>query len=346
VNWTTVLAVAKTTFREFWRSPEAVFWTYGFPVLMSVVLGFAFRPQEPAKVPVAVLAAQEGATDSEPLRVLLAVDPRLDVQSLDEAAADAAIARGRVALVVRGTPAAPVVRSDPTRPEAEIGRLLVERALAGTVAPAAQPVQEIEDRPGSRYIDFLIPGLIGLNLLGAGLWGVGFNLVQWRTGNLLRRLLVTPMGRSEFLLGFLLSRLVLVLPESFAICGFGWLCFDVPFRGSLAAASVLMLAGSLAFSGLGILIASRSRTLEGVAGLMNLVLLPMWLLGGSFFSSERMTGILGWVADSLPMTWFNDAMRDLMLEPGGFAAAWPAIVGLVAVALASHGIALRIFRWV
>jgi ABC-type multidrug transport system permease subunit len=107
-----------------------------------------------------------------------------------------------------------------------------------------------------------------------------------------------------------------------------------------------MLAGSLAFSGLGILIASRARTLEGVAGLMNLVLLPMWLLGGSFFSNDRMTGVLGLVADALPMTWFNRALRDLMLEPVGFGAAAVAIAGLVAFAAVCHAVALRIFRWV
>src|SRR5262249_45144800 len=147
-----------------------------------------------------------------------------------------------------------------------------------------------------------------------------FNLVQYRTQNLLRRLFVTPMRRAEFLCGFLMSRLVLALPESAVIVLFGVVFWGVPFRGSVAAAALLLLAAALAFSGLGILGASRAKTVEVVAGLMNLCLLPMWLLGGAFFSNERMQGVLRWCAESMPLTWCNDGMRDLMLAPGGFAA--------------------------
>jgi ABC-2 type transport system permease protein len=356
-----VLAVARTTFREFWRSPEAVFWTYGFPILMAVVLGFAFRPGDLPPVPVAVVASGPAAgagTDAgadardDALAAALQREPRLQIERLAPADADRALARGRVAAVVRAADAAggpdgvPVVRADPARPEAEVAQLLVERALRAAQAPPS-PVYagEAEDRPGSRYIDFLIPGLIGLNLLGAGMWGVGFNLVQMRTQHLLRRLAVTPMRRGEFLFGYLLGRFVLVVPEAAAIVGFGVLVWGVPFRGSVLAAALLVIVGGFAFAGLGCLLASRARTIEGVAGLMNLFQLPMWLLGGTFFDNERLTGVVRWAAEAMPLTHANRALRDVMLEPGTLGDTALPLLGLAAFAAACFGLALRVFRW-
>ena len=339
MNLAATMAVAKTAFREFWRTPEAVFWTYGFPVLMTIVLGIVFKPAAPAPIPIAVVAG----ADAEALRATLAGNPRLQVEVLDAAGADAALARGGIHALVRGPLTAAVVRADPMRPDAELARLQLERALRG--GSWQQPVFEAEDRPGARYIDFLVPGLVGLNLMGAGLWGIGFNLVQYRSQNLLRRLLVTPLRRSEFLAGFLLSRLLLLLFESAAIVAFGALVWGVPLRGSLPATCALILAGSLAFVGLGILVASRARTIEGVAGLMNVCMLPMWLLGGAFFSNERMTGVMHWIAQSLPLTQCNDGLRDLMLAPGGFAAVAGPLVYLGLFAGACFLVALRIFRW-
>ncbi len=337
-----VMAMAKTTFREFWRSPEAVFWTYGFPLMMAIVLGFAFRPGELPPVPVAVVAGEQ----AEAIAATLRHNPRLHVEVLDEAAADRALARGRVALLLRGQGGEPVLRADPTRPEAEVARMLVERALRDARDGPGQPIaSEVEDRPGSRYIDFLIPGLLGLNLLGAGMWGVGFNLVQMRTQHLLRRLFVTPMRRSEFLCGYLLGRFVLVVPEAAAIILFGVLLWGVPLRGSLAAVALLVVVGGMAFSGLGCLLATRPRTIEGIAGVMNAAQLPMWLLGGAFFSNERLEGIVRWAAEVMPLTHLNRALRDVMLEPGGLRdVMWP-LVGLSAFAVVCFLLALRLFRW-
>jgi len=328
-------------FSEFWRAPEAVFWTYGFPLLMTLVLGFAFQPSDPPPIQVAVVAG----SDADSLARILRDNSRLEVEVLELAVADSALARGRVGLVVRGPLAAPALRADPVRPEAELARLHVERALRDGDGAWNGPRFEAESRPGSRYVDFLIPGLIGMNLLGAGMWGIGFNLVQYRTQHLLRRLFVTPLGRGEFLAGFLLSRLVLVIPESAVIALFGIVLWDVPFRGSIPTACVFVLCSSLAFSGLGILMASRAKTIEGVAGLINACLLPMWLLGGVFFSNDRMEGILGFAANALPLTWCSDGLRDLMLEPSGLEDVAAPILWLALFATGCYLMALRLFRW-
>jgi ABC-type multidrug transport system permease subunit len=336
-----VWAVAVSQFREFWRTPEALFWTYGFPLIMAVVLGFAFRPAAPEPVPIAIVASDQAL----PLLQRLAADARLRVEVLDAEAADRALARGRIALLVKGGSAAPVLRADPTRPEAELAQLLVARALQAPPDGAVAVAHEVEDRPGSRYIDFLIPGLIGLNLLGAGMWGFGFNLVQMRTQNLLRRLSTTALTRGEFLLGYLLGRFVLVIPEAVVIALFGVFLWDVPFRGSWVAFLLVVAAGGFAFAGLGCLLASRAKTTEGVAGLMNLFLLPMWLLGGSFFSNDRFTGVMQWAADLMPLTHVNRALRDLMLEPGTLADVAAPLTGILAFAALCFLLGLRLFRW-
>ncbi|MBX3461599.1 MAG: ABC transporter permease [Planctomycetes bacterium] len=337
-----VRAIAAVTFREFWRSPDAVFWTYGFPLLMALVLGYAFQTPSPQPLPVAVVASAE----AEAIVARLQRDPRLRPEVLAADAADRSLARGRTALLVRPTAQGPVLRSDPTRPDAELARLLVERALRPAGAES-QPalVGEVEDRPGSRYIDFLIPGLIGLNLLGAGMWGIGFNLVHLRTQRLLRRLVVTPMRPREFLLGFLLGRGVLVVPEAIAIALFGALVWGVPFRGSLLAFALLVLAGGFAFMGLGCLLAARPRTIEAIAGLTNLCQLPMWLLGGVFFSNERFDGALQWLVEAVPLTHLNGALRDVMLEPAGLIDVAAPLGGLVAFGALCFVLAVRWFRW-
>jgi ABC-type multidrug transport system permease subunit len=337
-----VRAVATVSLREFWRAPDAVFWTYGFPLLMAIVLGYAFQAQAPQPLPVAVIAGVRAEALAERLRE----SPRLEVEVLDADAADRALARGRLALLVRPGDDGPVLRNDPTRPDAELARLLVERTLRPPAPDATPPLAvETEDRPGSRYIDFLIPGLIGLNLLGAGMWGIGFNLVHLRTQRLLRRLVVTPMRPREFLLGFLIGRGILVVPEAAVIALFGVFVWDVPFRGSLLAFLLLVLAGGFAFMGLGCLLAARPRTIESIAGLTNLCQLPMWLLGGVFFSNERFTGVMQWAVEVMPLTHLNRALRDVMLEPAGVAQVALPLVLLAAFGVLCLAVALRWFRW-
>jgi ABC-2 type transport system permease protein len=337
-----VREVARTTFREFWRSKDAVFWTYGFPILMAIVLGFAFQPKPLPPVPIAVVAAGADATTL----TALATEPRLSLQTLDAAAADAALARGVVDLVLRFEQGAPVLRAHPMRSEAELATLLVERTLRDAEQGRRPPLaHEVEERPGARYIDFLIPGLIGLNLLGAGMWGVGFNLVQLRTQHLLRRLSVAPMKKREFLLGYLLGRFVLVIPEAAAILLFGVLLWDVPMRGSLLALSLLVVVGGFAFAALGFLLAARAKTIEGIGGLMNLFQLPMWLLGGVYFDVQRLDGVVRWFAELLPLTHLNRALRDVMLAPAGLGDVAMPLLGLGAFAAVCFAVGLWRFRW-
>ncbi len=199
--------------------------------------------------------------------------------------------------------------------------------------------------PGSRYIDFLIPGLLGMNLLGSGIWGVGFSVVQARQRKLLKRYLATPMRKSHYLLSFILSRLVFLIVEVVALVGFGWLLFGVAVRGSFASLAGLTVLGSFSFAGLGLLVASRAKTIEGVSGLMNLVMLPMWILSGTFFSYSRFPNAMIPFVKALPLTALNDALRSVMIDGSGVAALGTPIAIVVAWGAVSFVIALKIFRW-
>jgi len=334
--------LALSRMREFYREPEAVFWVFGFPIVLAFALGLAFRNTGPGKLQVGVVA---GAGDSA-VAAALAASPRLVPAVLDTATARLRLKTGRVALLV--VPGDPVVyRYDSTRTESGLARLEVDDALQR--ARGRKDLIAVRDdravAPGSRYIDFLIPGLLGMNLLGSGIWGVGFSVVQARQRKLLKRYLATPMRRSHYLLSFILSRLVFLIVEVVALVGFGWLLFGVAVRGSFAALAGLTVLGSFAFAGLGLLVASRAKTIEGVSGLMNLVMLPMWILSGTFFSYSRFPNAMIPFVKALPLTALNDALRAVMIDGAAVTALGTPIAIVVAWGAVSFVVALRIFRW-
>jgi ABC-2 type transport system permease protein len=206
-------------------------------------------------------------------------------------------------------------------------------------------VQDAVTERGGRYIDFLIPGLVGLNLMGSGMWGIGFSVVVARTRKLLKRFAATPMQRSHYLASFALSRLLFLSLEVAAVVGFGWAIFGVEVHGSLLDLALVALLGALSFAGIGLLVAARPRTVEAVSGWMNLVMLPMWLLSGTFFSYERFPQIFLPFIRALPLTALNDALRSVMNDGANLAANGLPLLILLAWGLVSFLVAVRIFRW-
>jgi ABC-type multidrug transport system permease subunit len=328
--------------RELVREPEAVFWVFVFPILLAGILGLAFRSRPPEALPVAVV---EGPA-AEPRLVALRAEPSLRPEALPEAAARAALGRGRVVLVVSaGEP--PAYTYDPTQPESRAARLAVDSALqraAGRADAFTAGAVEITE-PGARYVDFLVPGLLGMNLMGTGMWGVGFSLVVARNGKLLKRLVAAPAKRSQLLGAQLLSRLIFLVPEAGALLVFAYFLLGVPIRGSLLTLSAVSLLGALAFTGLGLLTAARPRTIEGVSGVMNLVMVPMWVFSGIFFSTERFPAAIQPFIQALPLTALNDALRAVMLEGAGSAGLGAELLNLTLWGAVSFAVALKVFRW-
>lgn len=332
-------------FREFMREPEAVFWTFAFPIILALGLGIAFRNKPADVVKIAVVRATPAG---DTLATRLATAKGLKVESMDDSTAARALRTGEVALVAMPDDSGGVrYRFDDTRPEGRSARFLSDDALqraAGRQDPV--PVSETHvSEKGSRYIDFVVPGLLGMNIMGGGIWGLGFAIVEARRKNLLKRLVSTPMRRSQYLASFLFSRFFFLILEIIVLVGAAAWLFDVPVRGSLLQLFVVSLVSALAFGGLGLLIASRARTMEGVSGLMNLTMMPMWVLSGVFFSSTNFPKAAQPVIQALPLTASINALRATMLQGAGWVAVMPSLGIIVAWLVVTFALALRMFRW-
>jgi ABC-type multidrug transport system permease subunit len=328
--------------RELIREPEAVFWVFVFPIILAAILGLAFRSRPPARLPVAVIAGPQ----AEARRIALGSGPDLAPRVLPDAQARQELARGHVVLVVSAD-AIPSYRYDPTQPESRAARLAVDAALqrAAGRRDAFAPRETTLTEPGARYVDFLVPGLLGMNLMGTGMWGIGFSLVVARNGHLLKRLAAAPVHRGHILGAQLASRLIFLIPEAGALLLFARFALGVPLRGSLLLLAALCFVGALAFCGLGLLAAARPRTIEGVSGLMNLIMVPMWIFSGIFFSTERFPAAMQPFVQALPLTALNEALRGVMLEGAGLTPLLPKIGILVAWGTVSSFLALKFFRW-
>ncbi len=342
-----VYHLTKTRILEFLRQPDAVFWSYFFPVLMVLALGLAFNSRQEPTVIVDVVDKQLYSSIQQALKQ----HPRFKLDNTSSVDAKIRLRTGRTDLLIeRPTDGSGYIYVyDPLRPESAAARSLIDDCLqrsAGRNDKVEVRDQMVSD-PGSRYVDFLVPGILGMNIMGGGLWGVGFAIVQMRIRKVLKRLVATPMKKSHFLCSVLMSRLVFLIPGVVIILGFAWLAFGVTVRGSLISALVVILLGSLTFSGIGLLVACRANSVEMVSGLMNLVMLPMWLFSGIFFSTDRFPMAMQPVVQVLPLTPLIAALRAITLEGSGLFE--PAQLMRLAIlstwSIVSFAVALKLFRW-
>ncbi len=370
--------------REFFRQPARIFWVYGFPMILAVGLWLAFlTPSKPSvaldlSAPAHVIKPDADTTKEDPIfgqngpigkvlnlpgshrvvdgKIVRQVIPgqggRPDLHVRLVSAEDGAkrVKTGKTpVLVIPDQSGRVTYQFDPTRPEASIARSAFDDALQaanGRIDPIATADDRVTEK-GSRYIDFLIPGLIGQNTMGGGLWGVGFLLVNFRIMKLLKRFRATPMPRRNFLLAVLGARLTFLIPDVGVLLALGHFGFGMPIRGALWLIVVLEIIGALAFAGIGLLIASRAKTTETVSGLMNLVMLPMWIFSGLFFRTDGFPKAIQWFAQVLPLTHLLDALRAVILEGADITTpvVWIALIVLSIWSVATFAIALKIFRW-
>ncbi len=335
-----------TRFRLFFREPSALFWTFGFPVLLSIALGVAFRNKPPEALRVAVEAGPGADRAASEIQAFGGKELVASIEDADAARRD--LRAGKVVLVVAGE-GGRTYRYDEQRPEGRLARRVVDDVLQraeGRVDPTPVADDRVTE-PGARYIDFLVPGLVGVNLMSSSMWGIGYVIVEMRTKRLIKRMLATPMRKADFLVSFVLMRALFVLVEVPVLYGFGALAFGVHIVGSIALIMALSVAGAFSFAGLGLLIASRAENTQTVGGLMNLVMMPMFVCSGVFFSTSSFPDGVQPALRVLPLTLLNDALRSVTNEGAGLkspALTW-AMVGLFAWGLVSFAVALKIFRW-
>lgn len=334
-------------FREFIRTPEAVFWSYVFPLVMMIALGLAFRSEPVEAVAVTIQDGDLAAATQK----LLADNKAVKVSTGSEADCRRMLRAGQTELivVVSGTAEKPSYefRYDPTRPGSVHARNTVNDALERAsgrkdlLATTDNAVQE----PGSRYIDFLVPGLIGMGLMGGGVWGVGYAIVDMRIRQVLKRFLGTPMKKHHFVAAMMASRMVFMIPEIIVILLLARIMFGVSNNGSYFSVGLIVILGAIEFAAIGLAIASRARTLEAVAGLMNLTMVPMWIGSGIFFSASRFPDLVQPLIKILPLTPVIASLRQVMQEGATLLQILPNIAIMLVWAIGTFVVALKIFRW-
>ena len=345
-RWKSYRLLLSARLKELYREPEVIFWVFGFPILLALGLGIAFR-NKPADVSRVALAAGPEAAQAMELFRAASASGMVHVDLLPAHEAFNQFRLGKVDLVVTPRAGGFEYLYDPARPESVLARSITDDALQ-TAAGRKNSVPtsgRISSEPGARYIDFLIPGLLGMNLMNSGMWGIGFALVDLRQRKLLKRFVASPMRRSDFLLALASSRLVLMLIELVLLLGFGVLAFHMRVAGSWASILIISSLGALCFGGVGLLTASRAQKIETVSGLINLVMMPMWILSGVFFSYERFPALLHPVIKALPLTALNDALRSAILEGAPLSHQSGRLLVLGLWGVLSYLLALRWFRW-
>jgi ABC-2 type transport system permease protein len=332
---------------ELKREPEVVFWVFVFPLLLALGLGIAFRNKPADAVPVAIVLGA-GSQDAEGFLARSPQHAMFKVQILNENDARQGFRLGKFDLVLEpAANGAITYRYDPARPESVLAKAEVNEALESAAGrkDAIATTTVTSSEPGSRYIDFLIPGLLGMNLMNSGMWGIGFALVDMRQRKLLKRFVGTPMRRSDFLLALASSRLILMIIEVGLLLVFGVLFFHMRVLGSVGAIALIAGIGSLTFGGVGLLTASRAQKIESVSGLINLVMMPMWIFSGVFFSYERFPAVIHPLIKALPLTALNDALRASILEGTPLIHQWPRLLVMILWGAISFALALKWFRW-
>jgi len=336
----------KARLREFYREPGILFWVFGFPLLMALGLGIAFRQKQPTLPEVAVVQTEQ----SEAARALaqaLTGSKRLHARSLSMAEAERELAHARVDLVLEVGAGDVRYRFDPMQDRSPLARAVADdvvQTAAGRKSPLS--TKDVNGAQiGSRYIDFLIPGLIGLNLMGSSLWSIGYNLVVQRKRRLLRRFAVTPMNRSHLLLSYMVSRLLFLAMEVVVLVLFGIGLFGTHVQGSYLDLLLVSVLGGASFAGISLLIGARLENAEVASGWMNLVQLPMWVVSGCFFSYERFPDWTHRFIEALPLTALVNALRAIYNDGAAIAGLGPELLVLGLWGALPFSLALYTFRW-
>ena len=337
-----IIELTLARLREFVREPEALFWMFLFPIVLSVAMAIAFPAGGGQSVRVGVIAGPH----SDALRQTLASAKDVVVRDLTDDDQLRALRNGEVhVIVVAGNP--PTYRFDPTREESKLAQLVVDNVLQ-RAAGRANPWHAREDLievPGSRYVDWLIPGIISLGIMNNGLWSIGFMTVQARLRKLLKRLAASPMQKRDFLMAPIIARMAFLGPEVAIPLVFGSIAFSMPIRGGIVSIAIVSIVGAMMWGALGLLMGSRARTFEAASGLMNLMSVPMWVLSGVFFSSSNFPDVVQPFIQALPLTALVDAMRGVILEGASLASLWHELAILMAWTVVPFAIALKIFKW-
>ncbi len=363
-----VLQLISIRYKEFIREPGIVFWSLIFPVAMAWVLGVAFSRKAELSQTVALVRdnhhqnklLKDFLAGSEPVtgtsdKDTIAYQKEIVNDKLGKttcrfipATWDSAllmVKRGQTSILIRESEDSLHYYFDPKSPEAKLGYILLSSAIrnedfiyeTGSIKPLT--------RIGTRYIDYLVPGLIALGIMNSLLWGISYTLIEMRSKKLLRRMIATPMKKSHFLFSHFTARLSLATVEAGILYAFSWGYFKITVQGSLVALGMMFLAGNIFFTGISVLISSRTANSRIGTGLINVVSMPMMILSGIFFSYHNFPDFVIPVIQKLPLTILADSLRSIFIEGAMVTDILPDFLILSVTGLILAYIGLRIFKW-
>jgi ABC-type multidrug transport system permease subunit len=347
--------------KEFVREPSAMFWSFGFPILMAIGLGLAFSGKKeimhgvaliPSSNPQEVLVRNTffgGGTATDTL-----IDKRFEnengrtryvfhITSWDNA--EVLMKRGVISSILTEEKGKIIYHYDPLNPEAELIQIQLSNFFKygdlGQDTGSIKPLKTL----GMRYIDFLIPGLLTLGVMMSIMWGVCYSLIEKRSKKLLRRMVATPMRKTDFMTSYWASRLILTIFDTAVLLIFGYFFFGVVIQGSIAALILIFLAGNIAFFGMAILISSRTSNTQVGNGLISLITTPMMVVSGIFFSYQNFPPWAIKVIQWLPLTKFTDEVRGIVNEGAGILDVLDGVAILGIFGAVTFFIGLRVYKW-
>jgi ABC-type multidrug transport system permease subunit len=355
-------------FREFYREPGILFWAFVFPIAMAWGLGIAFTHKPEQKRDIALIQQLNNPDTSFSKILKLYSKPEFSKKDntlrfvirtgtkktgftifrfipVNWSKASKMLKQGSIVIILEEKDGKLNYNYDPYNTDAQ----LTYMQLSSLIKNGNANVDEAEIKPitqfGSRYIDFLIPGLIAMNLMMSTMWGISYTLIETRSKKLLRRMVATPMRKSSFLMAQIIARFVLNLIEATIVFTFAYYYFGITISGSYLALAIIYLMGMLCFSGISILVSSRTSNTYIGNGLINAVVMPMMLLSGIFFSYHNFPDAVVPYIQALPLTMFADAMRAIFIEGAGFADVWIQTFVLGVIGLSTFIVGLKIYKW-
>jgi len=336
-----------SNFRVFFREPSILFWAVLFPIIMAWVLGIAFSGKGESVRTVYVTGGEipEVISGEKVYGEETGNPSRIKFRKTTEAEAIKAIKQGVIALYLEVDGDSITYHFDPVNSDAQLTHLILETGLHGTGTNENKTSIEPLQTKGTRYIDFLVPGLIAFGIMNSCIWGIGWTLIETRMKKLLRRMVATPMRKSVFLSSHVATRIALGGFETLLLLIFSKLYFGTAITGSVAAFIVVFLAGIFAFSGIAVLISSRTAKTEAANGLVNLVTLPMMILSGIFFNYHNFPDWAIPIIQALPLTLLADSIRAVFIEAAGFTEIFKPVVILCVTGLATFTLGLKIYKW-
>ena len=306
----------KFRWREFRREPSAFYWVVFMPIIWMLALGFAFSEPKaeiygvgwPADINQSSLAMKiERVLDSSKM-VNLYKTVEENLATLNQ--------RGHTSINLQVGEDKLSFSFDKTNPTAQRAQLfvndLIERSLGRK--DIIQTENSYIKAHGLRYVDFLIPGLLGLSIMTSSLFGVGMTIVSNRKENLLKRYLATPMKPYEYITSHIIGRYITLLAEFASVMLTGFIVFKFKVAGSFLSYVILSMLGAASFTAIALLCASRTRSIPVVAGFTNLITLTSMMLSGVFFSVNNLPTWLARISSFLPLTALNNSLRKIALE--------------------------------